>query len=347
MNQLDTLPRANPIAITSAKFKQQPEDFEVTEQLSFEPSGEGEHLLLWVEKRGANTQWVAKQLARVFNVKERDVGYAGLKDRHAVTRQWFGIHLPGKPDPESLYQDEEFKVLSFTRNNKKLRHGAIAYNRFKLILNDVKGESDHIETNLSQIKTQGFPNYFGEQRFGRVENNVERAVAMLRGERRVKRHQKSIYLSALRSWFFNRYLADRIHANTWNFPQAGDKFNLNGSRSFFDYQEGDGEIALRLEQGDIHIAGPMPGKDWHELMADSQQLKYLEKLWQPYAETIELIPADTDWRPLRVIPQELQWSWLTDAQLKLDFCLPSGCYATGLLYELGDCEDASVLEERP
>lgn len=347
MSHSDSLPRVNPVAITFAKYKHQPEDFEVTEQLSFEPSGEGEHLLLWVEKRCANTQWIAKQLARQFNVKERDVSYAGLKDRHAVTRQWFGIHLPGKPDPETLYQDDECKVLSFTRNNKKLRHGAIAYNRFKLILNDVKGERDQIDANLSQIKSQGFPNYFGEQRFGRVENNVERAVAMLRGERRVKRHQKSIYLSALRSWFFNRYLADRINANTWSAPQPGDKLNLNGTRSCFDYQQGDEEIASRLELGDIHIAGPMPGKDWHSLMENSSQNAHLEQLWQPYAETIELIPADTDWRALRVIPKDLQWSWLTDTQLKLEFCLPSGCYATGLLYELGHCEDASIREEQP
>jgi tRNA pseudouridine13 synthase len=253
MTVTESLPAAHSPAVDSARYKSVPEDFLVEEQLSFEPSGEGEHLLLWVEKRGANTAWVAKQLAHLFNVKERDVSYAGLKDRHAVTRQWFGIHLPGQskslslkePDLKSLSNDE-FSILKGSWNNRKLRHGAIAVNRFELVLRDIQGDRGRIEDSLNDLLHAGFPNYFGEQRFGRVENNVEQAVAMLNGGKRVRRHQASIYLSALRSWFFNRYLAERVTQQNWNRPQPGDRLNLNGSRSHFEYTCHDEDILQRL-----------------------------------------------------------------------------------------------------
>ncbi len=123
----------------TAELRRTPEDFRVDEILGYDADGEGEHALLWVEKRGANTDWVAKELARFAGVPPLNVGYAGLKDRHAVTRQAFTVQLAGKPDPDwSAFPHDEVKVLAGTRHKRKLKRGALRGNRFVLVLRDVQ-----------------------------------------------------------------------------------------------------------------------------------------------------------------------------------------------------------------
>ena len=113
--------------------------FDVTEDLGFDLSDDGEHDFLWIEKRDANTAWVARQLARHAGVSARDVGYAGLKDRQAVTTQWFSIHLPGRSDPDWAALDEpQIQVLECTRNRRKLRRGVHRANRFRLRLRSLR-----------------------------------------------------------------------------------------------------------------------------------------------------------------------------------------------------------------
>ncbi|MEE4246874.1 MAG: tRNA pseudouridine(13) synthase TruD, partial [Kangiellaceae bacterium] len=203
-------PQSTDASVDSASFRAKPQHFVVTEHLSFQPSGDGEHCFLFVEKIGANTSWVAEQLAKHFNIKPFAVGYAGLKDRHAVTRQWFSVHIPGQQNPVELFNGEGYSVLQIERHNKKLKHGAVKFNQFKLLLTNISGEPVSVEQQLNLIKQQGYPNYFGAQRFGRQGSNLDNAVAMLKGEKRVRKNKKSIYLSALRSWFFNQFLAERI-----------------------------------------------------------------------------------------------------------------------------------------
>lgn len=333
-------PSSKDASIQSAMFKQSNNDFVVDEQLSFSLTEEGEHCFVLVEKSGANTQWVAKKLANVFSVKERDVGYAGLKDRHAVTRQWFSIYTPGQTSPEFIEGDDEFKVLEIHRHNKKLKQGSVKQNRFVITLRDVKGVEAVIEQQLETIKQQGYPNYFGAQRFGHHGNNVRKAVAMLQGKR-VKKHQRSMYLSAMRSWFFNQYLAFRVNNDTWQTAQTHDRMQLAGSRSFFKVEGSETDLAERLAQADIHVAGPMPGYDFFDFDT-IPEAEHLSSIWAPYFELVEQLPVKTDWRALRVIPEELQWQWLNASTLKLSFALPSGCFATGLLSELGDCLDGSI-----
>ncbi len=333
-------PASSEPVIESGTFRNSPQDFQVTEHLSFEPSGDGEHCFLLVEKIDANTQWITKKLAQLFNVKSSDVGYAGLKDRHAVTRQWFSVHIPGVENPATIDAQEDFKVLQISRNNKKLKQGSVKLNTFQLVLKDIEGEQQSINTRLTSIRESGYPNYFGEQRFGHHAKNLQMASDILLGKKRVKRHQQSIYLSAIRSWFFNQFLAQRVEQSTWNIPQQGDRLMLSGSRSFFDYDANlHDELLDRLKTADIHIGGPLPGKDCLDWPAE--QLGQLEPIWSLYYTLLNKLPGKTDWRPLRVIPQNLEWQWLSSNSLELSFGLPSGCYATGLLTELGHLIDTS------
>ena len=337
-------PSSKASSIQSAVFKQANNDFFVDEQLSFPLTDEGEHCFVLVEKSGANTQWIAKKLANSFSVPERAVGYAGLKDRHAVTRQWFSVYTPGQTSPEHIEGDDEFKVLEIHRHNKKLKQGSVKQNRFVITLRDVKGQQADIEQQLETIKQQGYPNYFGAQRFGHHGNNVRKAVAMLQGKR-VKKHQRSMYLSAMRSWFFNQYLALRVKSDSWQTAQLHDRMQLAGSRSFFQVDGSETDLPERLEQADIHVAGPMPGEDFFSLETLPEADK-LAEIWAPYFELVEKLPVKTDWRALRVIPFELQWQWHDSTTLELSFSLPSGCFATGLLSELGHCVDGSALDHK-
>ncbi|HHQ14875.1 MAG TPA: tRNA pseudouridine(13) synthase TruD, partial [Chromatiales bacterium] len=192
------LPRAWGDAAATGIMRSRPEDFQVIEQLPFEPSGEGEHLFVQVRKTGQNTRWVAKRLADAAGIDYRATGYAGLKDRRAVAEQWFSLHLPGQNDPV-LPEIPDVEVLQQIRHGNKLRTGALAGNRFKLVLRDCNGDRNAIVERLERISAQGAPNYFGPQRFGRDARNLE----LLNVEGRVGREARSFGLSALRSALFN------------------------------------------------------------------------------------------------------------------------------------------------
>jgi len=204
-----------------------PEDFRVDEELGFEADGEGEHLLIHLRKRNRNTDQVARQLARHAGVRARDVSYCGLKDRVAVTTQWFSIWLPGKPDPDwSSLEDDDVKILSQTRHRKKLPRGALRANRFTLVLRELEGDREALEKRLVRVLEQGVPNYFGEQRFGRGGSNLQAAQSMFAGHRVKDRHLRGLYLSAARSFLFNEVLAARIAEGNWNQVLAGEALML-------------------------------------------------------------------------------------------------------------------------
>src|ERR1700735_4227497 len=216
------LPRAYGAPSLAARLRSTPEDFRVEEVLGYDAEGQGEHALLWVEKRGANTDWVARELAKFAGVSPVAVGYAGLKDRHAVTRQTFSVRLAGKPDPDwSTFPHADVKVLAATRHSRKLKRGALRGNRFVLVLREAQGDRDAAEQVLQQIAARGVPNYFGEQRFGREGGNVAQARAMFAG-RRVERDKRSFLLSAARSQIFNDVLAARVERGAWDTPLDGE-----------------------------------------------------------------------------------------------------------------------------
>ena len=336
--------RAHGASVLTARIRVSAEDFFVEELPAFEASGAGEHLLLTIEKRGMNTAFAAKRIAAWAGVDESAIGQAGMKDRHAVTRQRFTVWLPKKvaPDLDAL-QSDDLRVLDHAWHARKLPRGALAGNRFVLVLRDVEGQRDAIDARLQAIATQGVPNYFGEQRFGRGGNNVQQAVAMFAG-RRVKREERSMLLSAARSELFNRVLAARVEAGTWNSALDGEVWMLDGSRSVFGPEALTDESQARLDAFDIHPTGPLWGEG--ELRSGDVAREVELAAMQGDSATrlrngLERAGLKQERRALRLQPSELRWQWLDDAALELRFALPPGCYATTVLRELGDITDAA------
>lgn len=333
---LPNWPNAYPASGASATLKRFNEDFTVTELPLQLPSGEGEHIWLDVEKNGANTAYVAQQLAEAAGVQERDVGYAGLKDRWAITRQWFSIHVPqggmrgDMPDLTQL-QHPEFKVLGQSRHLKKLRPGDLLGNRFRIVLRDVSGGPGDtqamaaIEANLKAVASQGVPNYFGAQRFGFDGGNVAQGRAMLAREIRVRNpKKKGIYLSAVRSFVFNEVLALRIQQGLWGQTLPGDVMDEAGRPT-----------------------GPLWGRGRVSTTDQAQALENgVAERHATLCDGMEHAGLDQERRALVACPADMSWAWLkedhqADQQaghaahhLVLSFSLPAGNYATSVLNEI-------------
>ena len=314
-------PNAYPASGASATLKLLNEDFIVTELPLQLPSGEGEHIWLDIEKNGANTAFVAQQLAEAASVQERDVGYAGLKDRYAITRQWFSIYLPngkGKGETPDLtqLQHPEFKVLSQSRHGKKLRPGDLQGNRFRIVLRDVTGDPDAmkaIEANLKTVASHGVPNYFGARRFGFEGGNVMQGRAMLAREIRVRHpKKKGIYLSAVRSFVFNEVLALRIQRGLWGKTLPGDVMDEAGRPTGPLWGRG------RVTTTDQAQALESGVAEHHAALCDGME----------YAGLVQ------DRRALVASPVDMSWKWPQANQLVLTFSLPAGNYATSVLTEI-------------
>ena len=307
-------PPAYPPSGARATLKSLNEDFIVTELPLQLPSGEGEHLWLDVEKNGANTAYVAQRLAEAAGVQERDVGYAGLKDRHAITRQWFSIYLPtGKsgetPDLTALHHPE-FKVLGQSRHVKKLRPGDLRGNRFRLVLRDVSGDRSAIEALLAAVAARGVPNYFGAQRFGFDGGNVEQGRAMLAREIRVRNpKKKGLYLSAVRSFVFNEVLAQRIQQGLWGQALPGDVMDEAG-----------------LPTGPLWGRGRVATTDQAQALENSVAARHAT-----LCDGMEHAGLDQERRSLVARPSEMSWAWPQADQLMITFSLSAGNYATSVL----------------
>lgn len=341
------LPRAHGEPALRARIRAAHEDFRVEELPGFEPSGSGEHLLLTIEKRGMNTAFAAKRLAQWAGIGEVGIGYAGLKDRHAVTVQRFSVHLPKKVAPDlAALDNDEMRVLDHSWHARKLPRGALAGNRFVLTLREIDAPSADaraaIDARLARIAEYGVPNYFGEQRFGRDGDNVANALAMFAG-RRVRREQRSLLLSAARSELFNRVLAARVRDGSWTGlragePLAGEVWSLAGSRSVFGPEPWSEALGERLAGFDIHPSGPLWGRG--ELRSrEAVQALELDALADEQAQALraglEAAGLDQERRALRLRPDALVWRWLDDGALEVAFALPPGAYATVVLAELG------------
>lgn len=313
-----------------------PEDFVVTEELSFVPSGAGEHVFVKIQKTSENTEYVARLLARFANVRQRDVSFAGLKDRHAVTTQWFSIWLPGKPMPDwSQLAAANIQILDVLRHTKKLRRGVIAANHFNIVIRDWQGDLVRTEQQLQAIQHLGVPNYFGEQRFGHAGQNVTQALRLFAGAK-VKREQRSMYLSAARAFLFNQLLSLRVAEANWNQALPGDVFILNGSHSFFKADAAqEALLNQRLASMDIHPSGILYGAGQTEVsdtvaaIEDSVLARYPEITQGLLQEQLE-----QDRRPLRVAVLDLAWQQLTPNALAIQFSLPAGSYATAVIREI-------------
>ncbi len=324
-----------------------PEDFVVEEIPRVQPEGVGSHLWLWVEKRSANTDWVAKELARAVGCAARDVGYAGLKDRHAITRQWFSLPATASTQ-ESLDKAEiaDVKILASSLHTRKLKRGTLDGNRFHLNIRHFTGDKDQTGRRLEQIRVTGVPNYFGPQRFGNRGQNVDQGFRLLQQRDRLPRHKKSIYLSAIRSFLFNQVLAERVRRGDWNTIIDGDLAMLDGTQSIFPCEKPDAEIEDRARRLDIHPTGPMPGEKGTQPGGSAAGIERMVLgNWPQLTELLKTQRVEASRRALRLYPAGLEWRF-DGLDLGLAFTLPPGSYATTVLREILVFNEAERSQEQ-
>ncbi|MGD8842073.1 MAG: tRNA pseudouridine(13) synthase TruD [Gammaproteobacteria bacterium] len=330
-------------AVGTARIRVRPEDFQVFEIPLLTPCGEGEHCWLRVRKRNSNTRWVAGQLAGFAAVARSAVSYAGLKDRHAVTEQWFSVQLPGRSDPDwRALQHDDFEVLEARRHRRKLKIGALQGNRFRLYLRDVDADREALEARLDRLRRGGFPNYFGPQRFGLDGANLESAARLFqRPGRRSAGDKRGIYLSAVRAALFNRVLASRVEAGSWNRVVPGDALMLDGRSACFVADTPDSETLRRAEALEIHPTGPLCGDG--AALCRGEALAFETKVLADYEDWLEglcRMRVEAARRALRVVARELRWSEQETGVWVLEFALPAGSFATSLLAEVLAVEGA-------
>lgn len=326
----------------SGLFKSQATDFIVTENLGFEPSGEGEHLFLWIEKSMLTTHELIEHVARDFSVKARDVGYSGLKDKLAITKQWLSLYLPGQMNSLTLPEISKYKIISHAWHHKKLRPGTHRSNQFEAIIRGVKTLPDTSYQQLELIQNQGMANYFGQQRFGQKDDNVARALHAFTNARRARklsRSKKSMYLSSLRSFLFNSILSRRIGLEYWDKPMPGDVFMLCGSQSIF-YEPLSNVLLERIKKFDLSSTVSLYGSGKQLLQDDALALE--SKVVTEY-ESIKncLIQQSSklQMRATRVAVQGLSVDHDVGAEtLHVKAGLPRGSYFTSLLAHFVDTD---------
>ena len=335
-------PTAYPLLDVNAEFRTQDEDFLVSETTNRQLHESGPHLYLQIEKRGTNTQWLARQLANHAKLDLKDVGYAGLKDRHAITRQWFSLPIKNsEPDLTHLFEKEEFTLLAKGYYGVKLKRGALGGNAFRIVLRNVQGDQAKINQRLELIRNQGVPNYFGEQRFGHDFENLNQAQQLFESGKRPRNRQKaSMYMSAARSYLFNNMLAERVKTHCWDQPINGEVFGFAGSLRGFT-QENTSEERARLRAQRIHPSCALWGK------GESLSEHALKELEQQQAQRFPVLAAGLEKqgmkqerRATRMLLPDLFWHWQDDATLVLRFNLASGYFATSVLRELGVIKQA-------
>jgi tRNA pseudouridine13 synthase len=341
------LPRAHGGAVGAGDLRTAPEDFVVREWLGFEADGEGEHWLLMVRKRAANTHWVAKQLAKLAQLPPREVGYAGLKDRHALCEQAFTV--PVRSAMSAGWQGvsgEGFEVLQARRHRRKLKPGALQGNDFMLIVRGFNGTAAALESGMAAIAAHGVPNYFGPQRFGREGSNLQRALEWFSGAVELREHlQRSLALSAARAAIFNAVLAARVRDGSWNQLRSGDVANLDGSQSVFAVGELDATLQARCEQFDIHPTGPLAGSGASKVQGATAELE--ARIGGEHGTLLAGLcrhGVEHQRRALRVRPLQLSWQ-LEGELLQLSFRLRRGAFATAVLHEILDNAFSQPLAE--
>jgi tRNA pseudouridine13 synthase len=295
-------PRASKDAPAQGVIKTNVEDFYVEELMDPILADEGEHAWLWVEKEGQNTEYVAGLLAEFAGVKKMDVGFSGMKDRWAKTRQWVSIYLGSKPEPKWGACDvERVRLIQNRRHLKKLRRGEHRGNRFKIVVRELT-KCENLIGNLECVKKLGFPNYYGPQRFGYHGANLDRGARYFEGEIKASRSQRSFYISAARSYLFNLNLADAVYSGKWNSDTVGGPL-------YGDPQEG---VVPLSSVEKMHLEeNPSLAKGIHKNRLKLERRNY------------SIVPASMCWE------QE-------DDMLSLSFDLPTGIFATSLLAEFLD-----------
>ncbi|RTZ14961.1 tRNA pseudouridine(13) synthase TruD [Vibrio aquaticus] len=333
---LSSLAYLNGKPSAKGKLKARAEHFKVNENLGFDFTGTGEHLMVRIRKSGENTSFVANELAKTCGVKSKDVSWAGLKDRHAVTEQWLSVHLPKGETPDFsqfLAQYPSIEILATDRHNKKLRPGDLIGNQFEITLSEVT-DVDDVLTRLESVTQSGVPNYFGSQRFGNQGNNLDEARCWGRENVRTRNQNKrSLYLSAARSWIFNTILSERIEKGLFSQAMVGDLVELEGQTELVS-QDALEEVNTALVEKRMQLTAAMAGDNALPTQADALALEQPHLDAEP--DLMALIRGNRmrhDRRSISLMPQDLSWSVESDS-ITLNFSLDAGCFATAIIREL-------------
>lgn len=338
VDKLQDLSYLNGKPTVTGIYKQYNQDFIVKEDLGYELTNEGEHVFVEIRKEDCNTLFVAEQLAKFANISTKLVGYAGLKDRNAITTQLFGLHIPGKLTPDfSQFKLAGCEVLSVTRHNKKLRIGGLKGNFFSLRLRDIS-DASALEARLQLIQHSGVPNYFGEQRFGRDEHNLTQAMLWANGEINIKdRKKRSFYLSAARSAIFNDIVSQRIAKGIFNTVLNGDVLQLAERRSWFVAEAKELDVLQsRMNLGELNITAPMVGDNQLNTMEDALlfETSCINHHWSSFLNLFKKERIETARRAIILRPKNLTWQWQDQATILINFWLPAGCFGTSIIREL-------------
>lgn len=327
------------------QIKQAIDDFVVQEVPAYEPSGEGPHYYLWVEARDVDGRQLLQAVAKAFDVRRRDIGTAGTKDRRAVTRQWVSLpaqNLANDVGVEPGPVGEGLEILAVSRHTNKLRTGHLKGNQFTVILRDtdLRGESlmNAVEAIAERIDDKGLPNYYGSQRFGNDSSNLEAGWQWVRGGAAPKSHfMRRMAASAFQSEVFNRLLTKRLCDETWKRVLPGDIFmRCDSGGRFWISSEERAETSRRLADREIVVTGPMPGSQGGLARDEVRQIELDilgslgvdEKMlgrFKKYGRGTR--------RPLTVYVDNLSFEKIAEDAVALEFFLPAGSYATVLLAE--------------
>lgn len=319
----------------------EPADFRVEELPLYEASGVGDHRYVKVQKERATTAALVAAVARQAGVEARSVGYAGLKDKWAVTAQWLSVPASGRP-PEQWSLEPEFSVLAHTLHGNKLRLGHLSGNRFTIrLMGASAGALGRAQALLERLSEQGFGNYFGRQRFGMDNDNLERTLHALKRGRfgRMPPQKRKFMASVVQSEVFNRFLTER-RALGLDRLLEGDVVRLEGARSVFVVEDCAAEQA-RLEAGDVHLTGPMVGPKARQAGGGvhALELRCSAELGLDDSALAALGRAAPGTRRDLLVRPQAPSVHAEEGALVLGFALPSGSYATELIRVLTRSEE--------
>ncbi len=318
------------------RIKTEPEDFDVEEVAAYQPSGSGEFLYLWIEKRDMGAEYFARQVAKRLDIPVQEVGMAGLKDRHAVTRQW--VSVPGRAESRLPHlEGDGLCLLQVSRHGNKLRPGHLHGNRFRILLRDVVANaSAHLRALVDRLRQLGFPNYYGSQRFGKDAATLDLGLRLLRGEKKhLKPFLRKLALSAAQSALFNQYLAARLRDGLLHRVLRGDVMARYPAGGMFVAEDVELE-QQRFDAREIVPAGPIFGRKTFAAAAEAAEreqavLAAAGLTAASFAGFGKLLQGTR--RHNLVFPTDLSAA-MQPPHARLAFTLPAGAYATVLLREL-------------
>jgi tRNA pseudouridine13 synthase len=339
------------------RLKAKPSDFKVHELIDIDFSGAGEHYWLNIEKESLNSADVIRELSKFSGVKQKDIGYSGMKDKHAVTSQWFSLWMPKQTEPNwGALSAEGIRLLRVEKHNRKLRISTHKHKRFEIKIRQFCGDIRSLEKRIDLIKHQGVPNYFGLQRFGNRMLNLKRAQDYFAQGTQIRdKRLRSLLYSATRSWLFNCMLDKRVSDGSWNQLIDGEVAILDGSNShFYADHKADQNLPARVSEMDVHPAHPLIASDinsaWQEMLTSDAKvanslphslhslIEMQDSIMNCYPVFSQALVASTmslSYRALRANVLNFDWQ-IGSNKVVFKFDLLAGQFATSVIRELID-----------